>query len=199
MFSTTSVSFLIFILSLHYLQAIFSFVMICHFDHSDFGFSTCIWAVSYLMCISTVKILGYNGHTFLWLVQVPVTFWKIIFTLRRQMILQFLNIKIFHITIEVLRVWLNYKFIFICLASISIHWMVRLSGGGGGKNGVAFEDQYHVRALQFAKWSKILCTTLFGQIVGLKCWIKEVICFVEHKHHTYHPLPPWEMLVAYSG
>lgn len=24
-------------------------------------------------------------------------------------------------------------------------------GGGGGKNGVAFEDQYHVRALQFAK------------------------------------------------
>ena len=102
-----------FILSLHHLQVIFSFIMICHFDHSDFAFSTCIWAVSYLMCISTVKILGYNGHTFLWLVQVPVTFWKSIFTLRRQMILQFLNIKIFHTTIEVLRVWLNNKFIFI--------------------------------------------------------------------------------------
>ena len=84
------------------------------FDHSDFGFSTCIWAVSYLMCISTVKILGYDGHTFLWLVQVPVTFRNIIFTLRRQMIFQFLNIKIFHTTIEVLRVWLTNKFLFIC-------------------------------------------------------------------------------------
>lgn len=37
--------------------------------------------------------------------------------------------------------------------------------GGGGGNGVAFKDQYYV--------SKILCTTLFGQIVGYKMLGKE--------------------------
>ena len=70
-----------------------------------------------------------------------------------------------------------------------------VSGGGGGYR-VAFENQYHVRALQFANWSKILCTTLFGQIVGYKLLGKggNVLCGTQAPHIP--PITPMEMLVS---
>ena len=71
-----------------------------------------------------------------------------------------------------------------------------VSGGGGGFIG------WHLKTSIMSELYSLLtevrsCVLHFlDRSLDINCWVKEVMCFVEHKHHTYHPLPPWEMLVA---